>query len=372
MTVRRLTNPADLAALPPGPTPPLGAGAWAVTRPDAHLAATDARGLVARASVWWRPRPTDPEHPGAAVGMIGHLDASGDGEAAAVLDAALDALREHGCTRAVGPMDGSPWHAYRVVLGYGVPGAGYAAGGSRQDAAEAGGDRHGAPGAGPGGTPYPVPGTPSHPPFALEPSPPAGTERWLRAAGFETVETYHSALVDGLPDRAAALRQGLRAAQASDVTLRPFDPARAEAELDALYRISLDVFARNPFYVPIPPEAFLATYRPLVSRVDPRLVVVAERGGETVGICFGLPDAAQAARGAAVDTVIVKTVAVAREASGAGLGGLLVLAVEEAARRAGLSRSIHALMHDGNLSVRISAHRPRRVIRRYALLGRAL
>ncbi len=337
MTVRQIHSPADLPTRSEGGVAPLAPASWALTQPDAHLVAVDGRQrLVARASVWWREAPHDPEHPEAQTGRIGHLQAASGEAAAQVLGAAVRALRENGCTRAIGPMDGSPWHAYRVVL---------------------------APAAASGG---------AHPSFALEPAPPPATERWLRDAGFETVSTYHSALVDPLPDRADALASKTQIAHASGVTLRAFDPARAESELAALYRISVLSFARNAFYVPIAPEAFLATYRPLVARIDPHLVIVAEREGETVGICFGVPDLAQAARGETVDTVIVKTVAVAPEAAGAGLGGLLVLAVEEAARGLGLSRSIHALMHDGNRSVRISRHGAARVIRRYALLGRAL
>ena len=84
-----------------------------------------------------------------------------------------------------------------------------------------------------------------------------------------------------------------------------------------------------------------------------------------------MPDAAQAARGEAVDTVVVKTLAVDPEARGAGLGGALVRAVQERARRKGYRRAIHALMHDGNASTRIS-RRLGRPIRRYALLGREL
>lgn len=335
MTVHEILDPTGLTSLPSGPVDRLAPEAWAMTRPDLHLAASEADHLLARASVWWSSRPSDPENPESRVGMIGHLDGSDDGAVSSLLVRACSVLRERGCDRVVGPMDGSPWHAYRVVS---------------EEAPEG----------------------EVHPPFALEPSPPIRTRSWLEAERFEEVAGYHSALVPRLPDREEALRDRTGAAEAHGVTLRPFDPERAEPELDALYRISLESFARNPFYVPIPREAFLASYRPLVQRVDPRLIVVAERGGEAVGVCFGLPDLAQVARGEAIDTVVVKTVAVLPEMGGRGLGSLLVLAVEEAARRAGLSRSIHALMYDGNRSVRISRQSDVRVIRRYALLGRAV
>ena len=141
--------------------------------------------------------------------------------------------------------------------------------------------------------------------------------------------------------------------------------------LDAIYRVSLAAFPDNPFYTPLPRDAFLATYRPLLPHVDPRVVWLASRAGEPVGFAFGVPDLAQAARGEVVDTVIVKTVAVVPEARALGLGGALVGALHEAARGAGYGRAIHALMHDANASVRISEHTGR-PMRRYALLGRAL
>ncbi|MEM6326160.1 MAG: GNAT family N-acetyltransferase [Bacteroidota bacterium] len=332
MTVHSLSDPARLGALPDGPTPRLTLEEWTLTRPDLHLGATEAGRLVARASVWWTPCPVDPDRPEARVGMIGHLE-GGREALASLLEDAMEVLRDNGIHRVLAPMDGSTWHAYRVVT----------------DAA-------------PEGVP--------HPPFALEPTSTPEVTGALEVAGFTPIAHYHSALVPHLPDRSADLVRLGTEAEKVGVGLRSFDPTRAEDELDALYRISREAFARNPFYVPIPCEAFLATYRPLVDRVDPRLIVLAEQGGSVVGVGFGLPDLAQAARCEAVDTVVVKTVAVLPEAAGQGLGSLLVLAVEEAARQAGLSRSIHALMHDGNRSVRISRHSDVQILRRYALLGR--
>ena len=335
MTVRTITAPAGLAALPTQGVAPISREAWAVTRPDVHLAATDTGGLAARASVWWTHPPADPERPGARIGCIGHLDGRHADALAVVVSEALDVLRQNGASRVVGPMDGSTWHAYRVV----------------SDAS-------------PEGT--------SHPPFALEPWPPARVEEALRAGGFEPVAHYHSALFPQIPDRSEALSERLGLAEEKGVTLRRLDPHRAEAELGTLYDLSLDAFARNPYFAPILREAFLATYRPLVPRIDPRLLLIAEHHRQPVGVVFGLADWNEAARGETVRTLVFKTLAVRRALMGQGLGSLLSLALEEAAREMGLTRSIHALMHDANRSVRISQRREVDLIRRYALLGRKL
>ena len=85
---------------------------------------------------------------------------------------------------------------------------------------------------------------------------------------------------------------------------------------------------------------------------------------------MALPDVLQAKRGHLVDTVIVKTVAVAPTLSGCGAGGALVALAHERARHLGFRRAIHALMHDGNVSGRIS-RRSADVFRRYVLLARS-
>ncbi len=332
--LHRLDHPDRLAALPDGPIAPLGLREWALTRPDVHLAWVRDGALVGRASLWWTDPPPVPGRPDAVAGRIGHAAwASGDvGEE--LVRAGLDDLSANGCTIALGPLDGSTWFAYRVVTDE-------APGGVRQ------------------------------PPFWLEPTLPAVVAESLGAVDFEPMEHYLSSLVEALPDEAARLATDLRQLREDGTDVRPFDAERGEEELEALYPLLLRSFADNPFYTPLDRGRFLASYRALLPHVDPDLILVAERDRQPVGVALGLPDLAQAARGEAVDTVIVKTLAVDPDERGAGLGGTLVRAVQEAARGQGLTRAIHALMHAENTSVRISRHLgvP---IRRYALLARPL
>lgn len=324
-------------ALPPaGAVEALAPDAWAATRPDLYLVDVRGGATHARLSLWWTrpvPMPDAPDAPDAVAGAIGHA-AWGDADAgAALLGAAVARLREAGCTHALGPMDGSTWHAYRVVT-------------------------EAAPG---GGT--------SEPPFAMEPFPPPPVAEAFARAGFAPVAHYLSSRVDRLPDAAEAVAARLGALAGEGVALAP--AGDLEVALDAIYRVSLVAFPGNAFYTPLGRDAFLATYRPLLPHVDPRLVWLAHAGGAPLGFAFGVPDLAQAARGEAVDTVVVKTVAVVPEARALGLGGALVGALHEAARSAGYGRAIHALMHEANTSVRISTHTAR-PMRRYALLGRAV
>jgi hypothetical protein len=90
-----------------------------------------------------------------------------------------------------------------------------------------------------------------------------------------------------------------------------------------------------------------------------------------VGFIFALPDALQSTRGEAIDTVIIKTVAVLPERAYAGLGAFLVDMCQEISRSLGYRKAIHALMYDANNSRNIS-NRYARVIRRYTLFARKL
>ena len=307
--------------------PELGPEGWAA-RPDAHLVRVEGGQLVARASLWWGATHA----PG--VGYVGHAAWGSVPAGAELVTAALARLREAGCRSALGPIDGSTWRSYRVVT----------------DAA---------------------PGGEAEPPFASEPFPPPEVGAALQAAGFAPVAHYVSGRVDRLPDRADAWAAARRRLATAGVTVRPFDADRAGDELARLVALARDAFADNPFYTPLPAPEVRAMYAPLVTQTDPRLMLVAERGGRVVGFHLGFPDLAQAARGEAVDTVVCKTLAVAPAARGQGLGGALTLGLEESARQLGLVRAIHALMHEANDSLKISRHGAR-VMRRYALLGREL
>ena len=313
--------------LPEGPVAALEADGWAA-RPDAHLVRVQDRQLVARASVWW----TGGHEPG--VGRIGHASWREASAGREVLDGAMERLRAEGCSSALGPMDGSTWRSYRVVVD-------------------------------------PAPQGQAEPPFASEPFPPSVIGEAFEQAGFEPVAHYVSARSNALPDRAELWDQTRRQLADAGIAVRPVDPAQADLELARLYPLIRDAFADNLFYTPLPEADFRAMYAPLVAQNDPGFMLIAERAGDPVGFHFGFPDLAQAARGEPIDTVICKTLAVSPSARGQGLGGALTLAMEEAGRQRGLTRSLHALMHEANDSLKISRHGAR-VMRRYALLGRTL
>lgn len=280
---------------------------------------------VAQASLWWRNVPS---LPGQVLGLIGHY-AAANAEAGAGLLARLTAeLAGHGCTTAVGPIDGSTWRAYRAVTERG-----------------------------------PLP------PFFLEPNTPDDWPEHFAAAGFSVLATYTSSLVDPVPPPSPRVEETGRRLAASGYTVRPLDLTRAAAELDALYDVSVAAFAQNYLYTPTTRAEFHAQYSAILPYVDPRLVLLAEHNGRVAGYVFAVPDVLEVKRTGRTMTSIVKTLAIDPAHAGAGLGGLLVERVQLAGSALGLTRVIHALMHETNVSQRISKHYGT-TCRRYALFAR--
>jgi predicted N-acetyltransferase YhbS len=281
----------------------------------------------ASCSLWWRHTP---RHDGQRIGAIGQFQAADAESGARLLEAACRELARQGCRLAVGPMDGSTWRSYRLVI-------------ERGDA----------------------------PWFFLEPATPAHFAACFAAAGFAVAATYCSSVQADLDFRENFLRAVARRAAAAGVRIRPLDPQDPQADLRAMHAIALSAFARSFLFSPITCERFVAQYSQLLPYVRPELVLIAERDGEPVAFGFGVPDALEAARGAPAATVILKTIAARPGLVNAGIAHLLVAAGARAAAGLGYTRAVHALMHESNNSLRWSAHHAR-VFRRYALFGRNL
>src|SRR5689334_5383125 len=106
----------------------------------------------ARCSCWWstgHTLNTDRIEHVERVGIIGHYFADDADAGTRVLNDACAQLAAHGCTIAVGPMDGNTWRSYRLVIERG-----------------------------------------SEPPFFLEPDTPDAWVSHFTAAGFDTLANY--------------------------------------------------------------------------------------------------------------------------------------------------------------------------------------
>ena len=300
--------------------------------PDRHLILRDASGtVVARASCWSSGLPLlDRER----VGAIGHFAASGPEAGAALLKHACGRLRADGCARAVGPLDGNTWRSYRLVSDSGT-----------------------------------------EPAFFMEPSSPASWCGHWHAAGFEPIAYYTSALADDLAAVDPRVERAATRLASAGVVIRQLVPT-ADDDLRRIFAVARESFAGNFLYSPIDEVEFLEQTRRLLPSVRTELVLVAEQrrssgDAHACGFAFAVPDLLQASRGVAIDTVVVKTVAVRPSCGVQGLGSVLVASVHDAARRLGYRRAIHALMHEHNVSRNIS-RRYAATLRTYSLFGRRL
>lgn len=298
--------------------------AWlACERPERAVVMLDAASnLAAQASVWWERTP---RLHGTRTGFIGHVGVIDPDAAGPLLDAACSLLAVHGCELAVGPVDGSTWSSYRAVL----------------DGSEI-------------------------PPFLLEPAVDRSWARRFTQAGFDVLTTYSSSLVDDLGRGDARADRAETRLAALGVRIRTLAPSRWADETAKVHALSLMAFADNLLYSPIGLREFAARMDRLRPMIDPRLVLLAERDTELVGFLFALPDVLSP-----VPSVVVKTLAVKRGRAHQGLGAVLVSRVHAVAVELGYRQAVHALMHDANISLRIS-RRYGRPFRRYALFSRRL
>jgi GNAT superfamily N-acetyltransferase len=295
--------------------------------PDASWLLADGGEPAARCSLWWNGTPP---HDGHRLGLIGHYAAREAGAAAELLGRACVELEGQGCTLAVGPMDGNTWRRYRLLTSRG-----------------------------------------NEPLFFLEPDNPDDWPAHFTDNGFGTLAEYSSALNGDLRQRDPRADEAAARLAERGIRLRPMRPDHFEQELRDIYALSLLGFQKNFLYTPLAEEEFVEQYRGLRSYLRPELTLLAECDGALVGFLLAVPDLFQARRGGAIDTVILKSMAVHPDHGGAGLGALLMARCQEEAARLGYRRAIHALMHEANRSRRIS-DRTAQTIRRYTLFARPL
>ena len=259
-----------------------------------------------------------PSLDGARTAALGQFVCESAAAGARLIREAMTRLKAEGFGAVLGPMDGSTWGKHRLV--------------TESDGRAA---------------------------FLMEPANPAHYVEAFDQSGLGVVSRYVSAVRPAdIPPSGSGAPKGLR--------LRTFDAARAEEELTRIHALSLQAFASNHFYHPISLEDFLASYRPVLSAIDPELVLLAEdEAGELAAFLFASPNYAEGPKPA---SVILKTYA----SQVKGAGSMLANEFHVRAKVRGFNEVIHALMHESNLSALHSDKTGGKIFRRYALWGGAL
>jgi len=262
----------------------------------------------------------DLAHAPGVTGLIGHYDAVDNEAGSALLKEACGRLSERGAARIVGPMNGSTWGGYRLAL--------------------------------PGG----------ESPFLGDVINPENYPAHFEQAGFSVVESYQSRVVDQLAHRSKMAEKIDKRFHRLGGKIVPMDMGSFERQLHEIYELSCLSFADNLYYRDIPFSLFEAMMTPMKPLLNPELILLAyQASGKLAAIIFAYPDTVDSKR------VVLKSLATAPKARSLGLGLALIDRIHKAAYRLGYSSVIHALMHDDNVSLRLSKEYESHVIRRYAL-----
>lgn len=278
-------------------------------------------------SLWWNNTIAYQGHP---TGYIGSFTEHNTESVTALLQAACQQLREKGCSFTIAPIDGNTWHNYRLVTEQG-----------------------------------------NYPPFFLEPHTPASLYQAFLEQDFFPIARYYSALCTDLQMSDRRLITIQKRLCDRGITIRSLNPENLETELEKIHQIAIAAFRNNFLYQPISKPEFIDLYRPILHYIQPEFVLIAERQNQPVGFLFALPDALEAQRGVAIETVILKTVAILPQRNYAGLGRILVEKCHAIAFQIGYKKVIHALINYANPSSNISQYYAK-PIRHYALFGKQL
>lgn len=295
--LRRLLSPANPFFVAGSP-----AGAGAIR---CFLASREGRD-VARAAAIVNPAL---RHRGEPAGLVGFFESEDDeGAAAAVLEAATAWLRARGLGLALGPLNFSIWHSYRLMT--------------------KGFDR------------VPFLGEPYNPPHY-----PSLFERlgWAPAARWYSWDLE-------LP-HLEAMRAFARAAASSEIVaagyrIEPLRLDRFEEDLARLHALMTDAFSENLFYTPISLAEFAALYGPARAILIPELVpFVIAPGGQAVGGAYLYPDARSHA--APPDRVVLHTMAIEKAHRRRGIVETFLAPVLDTVLARGFRRGIGALAKEG-------------------------
>ncbi len=296
---------------------------------DVHVVLLDDGVPQARCSLWWSHIPALSEK-----GVVlGHYAALNDEVAAELLAYTKKIARQHDASVLVGPMDGNTWRSYRFV--------------TEAPALQSLNNR-------------------CYPDYFLEPQNSKCYPLHFTNAGFSALANYSSAVNSTLGVEDNRVKKALLRFDRQGIKFRSLNMEKFEQELKEIFQLSLESFVHNYLYTPITEAQFLSQYKKVQALLQPELVLLAHDDEHLLGYLFALPDIAQQMRGEAIDTIIIKTVAVKPGRKGKGLGSVLVSEVQRRAHEAGYQKAIHALMHDDNTSTNISRHYAE-TIRRYTL-----
>ncbi len=266
------------------------------------------------------------KHMATDIAVLGFFEAKDDREAVHSLFTDVeDYCRAAGKKRLVGPMNGSTWQSYRIALPFGEP-------------------------------------------FLMDVVSQPYYLMLFEENGFQTISDYLSSKAVLEPSCVSRWEERHKRLLARGFSIYTLDMKQVESQLKEIHALSLDAFSKNFLYTPISEEQFMAKYVPLMAAADPRFIFLLRNSlGHLVGFHFAMRNLLNHE----TTELIQKTIALASELRGEGIGSFLMEHCRREALLNGYSSVIHALMHTDNVSAKFQFER-HRVIRRYKLYGKEI
>ena len=186
--------------------------------------------------------------------------------------------------------------------------------------------------------------------FFTEPTQPLWYPQQWKKFGFEEFQSYQSRILDlhtFKTDHIQGLREEL---EEKNITFRKLNLSDLENELAILINFNENAFRNAVLYSPADKAAFIKNYKTILALADQDLILLAEYEKELVGFIFMLPDFNDPQK----ETCVLKTLAKKKGKRFNKLGWFLSHNAQLIAKNKGYKKVIHALMVDGNPSIRLS------------------
>lgn len=255
---------------------------------------------LVKAKIWIHPQ-VNKESSFYKVGMIGNfecLEETSCEESKELFTKLEEELKQLGCQKIIGPMNGNTWQDYRLTTFYG-----------------------------------------DKPPFLLEIYTPSFyIKHWVNF-GFlpeEEYSSYITPVVEYSDERIEKIKN--RFAHFSFNQIQ-------EKDLEAIFNLSLVSFKKNPYYIDIDKNEFLTKYKKMIALLNPNVSWVVYDNKELIGYAFCTINYQGIYK--PNDSIIIKTTAIKEERKYAGLGVYLLSQLMEKSLNK-VDYIIHALMHDSN------------------------
>ncbi len=243
-----------------------------------------------------------------------------------LLHAAINQAISEGYDWLIAPVDGNTWHDYRLPL------------------------------------------SGEQPLFTGDNAQPLYYKDLFQAAGLGVIEKYFSyrSELNQSPDDPIALQQE---AANGGISLRALSKLHFPEEMQLLYPVCNRAFAANPLFAPISFEEFLSRNAALQPIIDYKHSLLAfDKAGVLLAFMICYQDKADTSG----KTLVLKTIAKNPDRNIPGLMSYMGRVLYANAAAGGYQTIIHAMMHEGNASVKRSEDFGGTLLRTYGLFGKKL